>query len=65
MDILYLNMLHNNGNTDKKFQLSVFYGSQVKHVFPQNGHTDNSKYRVISLLIKNNTIFIIIIIYLV
>ena len=58
-------MLHNESNIDKKFQLSIFYGSQVKHVFPQNGHTDNSKYRVISLLKKNTTIFIIIIIYLV
>ena len=52
MDVLYLIMLHNESNIDKKFQLSIFYGSQVKHVFPQNGHTDNSKYRVISLLKK-------------
>ena len=50
MDVFYLIMLHNESNIDKKFQLSIFYGSQVKHVFPQNGHTDNSKYRVASLL---------------
>ena len=28
MDVLYLIMLHNNGNIDKKFQLSIFYRSR-------------------------------------
>ena len=31
MDVLYLIMLHINGNVDKKFQASILYRSREKH----------------------------------
>ena len=34
MDVLYLFMPHNDGNTVKKFQLSIFYRGQEIHVSP-------------------------------
>ena len=40
MDVLYLIMLHIDGNVEKKFQPSIFYRSRENHVFSKTFQTD-------------------------
>ncbi len=61
LDVLYLIMLHINGNVDKKFQLSIFYRSRDNpplFLRQTDGRTDGRKdisnYRVASLLKRNS-----------
>ncbi len=56
MDVLYLIMLHIDGNVDKNFQPSIFYRSRENHVSLKSfRHTDISNYRLASLQMAKKT----------
>ena len=40
MNVIYLIMLHNDGNVDKNFHHSIFYRSQEKQISPKPFQTD-------------------------
>ena len=48
MDVLYLIMLHIDGNVDKKFQPSILYSCRKNLVSPQKKFlTDRRKFQII------------------
>ena len=45
-------MLDNDGNVDKKFQLSIFYRSRENHIFPKTFQTDRHTDRGVASLLN-------------
>ena len=48
--VLYLFMLHMNGNVDKKFQLLILYRRRENHVSPFLSLTEARTFRIINIL---------------